>query len=74
MTCPKCKHGKTRTGTTTLVLERGKSTIIIKNVPAEVCDNCDESFISDSVSREVMELAERGVSRGIEIEIFNYAA
>jgi len=74
MMCPICKHGKTKNGTTTLVFEKGRSTIIIKNVPAEICDNCDESFISENVSREVVELADKEVRKGIEIEILNYAA
>ena len=74
MICPICKHGNTKSGTTTQVFERGKSTIIVKNVPAEICNNCDESFISENVSRDILKLAEEGVRKGIEIEIFTYAA
>jgi len=51
MTCPICKNGKTLDGFTTLVFRKGKSTIIVKKVPAEVCENCNESFISENTSK-----------------------
>ena len=74
MTCPICKHGETKSGATTLVFERGTSTIIIKNVPAEICDNCDEAFLAENVSQEVLDLANKKAGKGIEVEIFNFAA
>ena len=43
MKCAICKNGETYPGTTTVTLTRGEATIVIKNVPAEVCDNCGES-------------------------------
>ena len=74
MICPICKNGTTIKGSTTLVFEKGKSTIIVKNVPAEICDNCSESYVSEKVARKVLDYAHRGVRSGIEIEILNYAA
>jgi YgiT-type zinc finger domain-containing protein len=74
MTCPICKHGETKSGVTTLVFERDTSTIIIKNVPAEICDNCDEAFLAENVSQEVLDLANKKAGKGIEVEIFNFAA
>jgi YgiT-type zinc finger domain-containing protein len=74
MTCLICKHGETKSGSTTLVFERGTSTVIIKNIPAEICDNCDEAFLAENVSREVLDLANKNVGKGIEVEILNFAA
>ncbi len=74
MTCTICKHGKTTAGLTTLIFQRGKSTIIIKGVPADICDNCSESFISEDISKEILDIADREVKKGIEVEILNYAA
>jgi YgiT-type zinc finger domain-containing protein len=42
MMCPICKHGEMHSGSTTMVFESGNSTIIIKSVPANVCDNCHD--------------------------------
>ncbi len=74
MTCPICKNGKTIEGYTTLIFKKGPSTIVIKNVPANVCDNCDEAYLSEKVSRKAMNMADMGVNRGVEIEIVNFAA
>ncbi len=74
MTCPICKHGKTTAGLTTLIFQREKSTIIIKSVPADICDNCSESFISEDISKKILDIADREVKKGIEVEILNYAA
>ncbi len=50
MTCTICKHGKMDKGFTTLIFKDGNSTIIVKKVPASVCDNCYESFISEDIA------------------------
>ena len=74
MKCVLCKHGDTSAGQVTVTLQRGDSTIIIKGVPAEVCVNCGEYYLSESVTREVMKLAEEAVRKGVEVEILRFAA
>ena len=49
MRCVICKHGETQPGLVTVTLERDESIVIIKRVPAEVCDNCGEYYLSDIV-------------------------
>ena len=74
MTCVLCRHGHTRAGTTQVVLDRGGCTVVIKDVPAEVCENCGEYYLSETVSRTVLERADEAVRRGAEVEILRYAA
>jgi len=74
MKCVICKSGITRSGTTTVTLERGATTVIVKDVPAEVCDNCGEYYLSEDVTGQVHELAEEAVRHGAEIEVLRYAA
>jgi hypothetical protein len=57
-----------------VTLRRGETTVLIKGVPAEVCDNCDEYYLSDSVTGQVLELAEDAVKKGAEVEILRFAA
>lgn len=38
MKCIVCKHRQTEPGTMTATLERGETTIVVKEVPADVCD------------------------------------
>ena len=74
MTCAICKHGKTAAGVVTVSLQRGETTIILKGVPADVCGNCGEYYLSEDVTRRVMERAEAAVTSGAEVEILRFAA
>lgn len=74
MKCVICKQGQTHNGMTTVILGRGQTTVIIKDVPAEICENCGEYYLSDEVTEKVQGLAEQAVRRGAEIEILRYAA
>jgi YgiT-type zinc finger domain-containing protein len=74
MTCLLGKHGETRTGQVTVTLQRGETTVIIRDVPADVCENCGEYYLSEVVTGEVMALAEDAVRKGAEVEILRYAA
>ena len=74
MKCVICKNGETGSGATTVTLERGGTTVIIKQVPAEVCENCGEYYLSEEVTSHILALAEEAVRHGAEIEVLRYAA
>ncbi len=74
MKCTICKLGTTRPGTATITLERGDTTVLVKDTPAEVCDNCGEFYLSEKVTAQVEELAEGAARRGAEIEVLRYGA
>jgi YgiT-type zinc finger domain-containing protein len=58
----------------TVTLQRGDCTVILKGVPAEVCENCGEYYLSEPVTEQVLERAEIAVNNGAEVEIIRYAA
>jgi YgiT-type zinc finger domain-containing protein len=74
MECVICKHGKTQPGLVTVTLERDDCIVILKQVPADVCENCGEYYLSESVTEEVLNKAEDAVNKGAEVEIIRYAA
>ena len=74
MNCVICKHGQTRPGDVAVTLQRGDCTVIIKGVPADVCDNCGEYYLSDTVTDQLLMRAERAAKNGAEVEILHYAA
>ena len=74
MTCVLCKNGTTRRGTVTVTLERGKMVVVVRDVPADVCENCGEYYLDSSVAQEVYQRAEAAVARNAEVEILHYAA
>jgi len=74
MNCVICKNGQTRKGFATVTLEREKATVIIKGVPADVCENCGEYYLDQDVTAHVMDLADKAIRSGVEVEILRYAA
>lgn len=47
--------------------------IVLKKVPAEICHNCGEYYLSDAVTEQVLEKAELTMNNGTELEILRYA-
>ena len=74
MKCAICRNGTTREGLVTVFLERNGSTLVFKDVPAGVCDNCGEEFVSSTTNRRLLELAEDAIRRGVSLELMKYAA
>lgn len=58
----------------TVTLHRKETTIIIKDVPAEVCKNCGEYYLSEPVTEKLFARAEEAAKNGTEVEIFRFAA
>jgi YgiT-type zinc finger domain-containing protein len=74
MKCSLCKTGETHPGKTTVTLQRGESVVVIRDVPAEICEDCGEYFLDEVTARRVYATAEQGFSRHVEVEIQRYAA
>lgn len=74
MKCALCKHGETRPGEVTVILQRAQSTVIVKGVPADVCENCGEYYLADDIADRVLAAAEESVAKGTEVEIRRFAA
>ena len=74
MNCLICKQGQTQPGFVTVTLDREGAIVVFKRVPAEVCENCGEYYLSDEVTGELLERAEEAISSGAEVEIRRYAA
>jgi YgiT-type zinc finger domain-containing protein len=74
MNCVICKTGKTSPGTVTVTLQRDDAVVVIKGVPAQVCDDCGEYYLDEAVARRVYTQADGAVARHAEVEILRYAA
>ena len=74
MKCVICKHGETLPGLVTVTLTRDEAVFVFEGVPADVCQNCGEYYLSDEVTAVVLSRAERSIANGSEVEIQRYAA
>jgi YgiT-type zinc finger domain-containing protein len=74
VTCALCRNGEVRPGTTTVTLQRGRTTVIVKEVPAEVCPNCGEYYLSEETTTRVLDRAEAAARSGAEVDVTAFAA
>ena len=74
MKCVLCRQGETHAGQVTVTLQRGETIVIIKQVPADVCENCGEYYLSKEVTSLVLKKGEEAVRKGAEVEILRFAA
>jgi YgiT-type zinc finger domain-containing protein len=57
MNCIVCHHGQTRPGTTTVTFHRDGQTVVVNEVPADVCENCGEAYVLAEVTEQVLAIA-----------------
>ena len=74
MRCVVCKQADTRPGVTTVTLERGDSTFVVREVPAQVCPNCGEDYVDEKVAAELLRSAEELSRAGTQLDVRRYAA
>ena len=74
MKCVLCRQGETNPGSVTVTLQRDNTTVIVKDVPADVCENCGEYYLSDKTTDKVHAMGEDAVRKGAEVEILRFAA
>ncbi|HHR85384.1 MAG TPA: YgiT-type zinc finger protein, partial [Candidatus Acetothermia bacterium] len=48
-------------------------TLVIRNVPAEVCENCGEAYVDEITSREILHCAEEAASAGVMVDVREHA-
>ena len=74
MECILCLQGRTAPGTTTCLAEPEGATIVVKEVPAEVCEVCGEPYVPEPVAARLEQIVNECVRAGAEVEILRYTA
>ncbi len=63
-----CGKGRLREGFTELKIRVQNTLLVIKNVPARICDLCDEAYISPETSRRIDEVMEKYRAGRLEVK------
>lgn len=71
--CPVCS-GRMIEGTTTFTVDYDKGVIVIRHVPALVCDQCGESWVEDSQSEKLEALVQEAKSHSRQLEVIDMVA
>lgn len=73
MKCIVCHHGETRPGTTTVTFHREGQTVVVNEVPAEVCENCGEAYVAEEVTEKVLEIAAEARKAQAQVLVRDFA-
>ncbi|MCF8247304.1 MAG: type II toxin-antitoxin system MqsA family antitoxin [Saprospiraceae bacterium] len=66
--CPLC-GGKVEAGTTTFTVDMKTGVVVVRNVPAYLCNQCGEDWIDNSVSLELVKIADRAKKQNTQLEM-----
>ncbi len=74
MKCVVCKYGETRSGTATVTLGREELTMVVKGVPAQVCENCGEEYVDADAAEQLLQAADEAAQSGIQVDVRQFIA
>ena len=74
MTCVICKTGHTEPGLSNTVFDHEGRIIVVKDVPAEVCQQCGEAYFNSKISAQVYEQVMLAMDNTNEVEIIHLKA
>ena len=69
MKCVICKTGTMFEGQVIVTLEKNGSIILIKEVPAHICDVCEHYNLDEAIAGEVLKRGKEGLLKGAELEV-----
>lgn len=73
-TCPICKTGTLHPGTATVTLEREGTVIVFREVPAQVCDQCGETYHNETTTAALLDQAQAAAAAGVQADIRRFKA
>jgi len=74
MKCSICRTGTTSPGYTTVTLTPRNLTLVVKRVPAEVCDTCGEVYVDQATTARLLETAADAERAGVEVDVREFVA
>lgn len=73
MKCIVCHNGETRPGRTTVAFHRDGQTVVVNEVPAEVCENCGEAYVAEDVTAKVLKIAANARKAHAQVLVRDFA-
>ncbi|MBL0308878.1 MAG: YgiT-type zinc finger protein [Bacteroidetes bacterium] len=61
-----------KSGTTTVTFDKDNIVIVLRYVPAKVCDVCGDYTIEDTIAKSLLQTTKDERAKGHEISILNY--
>lgn len=66
--CALC-GGQRRAGRVTHSVDLGSTLVVVRNVEAQVCDQCGEAWLEDATVAQLERIVHEARARGVEVEV-----
>ena len=66
--CALC-GGNRRAGRVTHSVDLGSTVVVVRNVEAQVCDQCGEPWFEDTTVAQLERIVHEARARGVEVEV-----
>lgn len=73
MKCIVCHNGETRSGTTSVTFHHDGQTVVVNEVPAEVCENCGEAYVAEDVTEQLLTIAAEARKARAQVLVRDFA-
>ena len=67
MKCALCRTGETKPGKTTETYEIGSAVVVLRGVPADVCQQCGEAYTNEATTRQIEKIVDQSRRAGAVI-------
>ena len=74
MRCPLCRQGELLRGTSDETVSFEGTTLVVKDVPADICDTCKEPYFDQHVTQRLLDLAHEAAAAGVIVDVRLYVA
>jgi len=69
--CPLCR-GEKKPGATTYSVDLGFGVVVVRNVPAKICNQCGEEWIEEKVAKELEKIVENAHLTQCQLEVIPF--
>jgi YgiT-type zinc finger domain-containing protein len=71
-TCPLCK-GSIVNGVSTFTVDLGFGVVVVRDVPATVCSQCGEEWLSDNTAVKLENIVETARKKHVTVEVARWS-
>ena len=55
-----------------MTLNREQLTLVVKGVPAQVCENCGEEYVDANTTAQLLHTAEKAAQSRVQVDVRQY--
>lgn len=67
MRCVLCRTGETKPGKTTEAYETGGAVVVVRGVPAQVCQQCGETYTDQATTQQLEAIVDKARRAGVVV-------